>query len=318
MSTGRVDCAVVIVTYNSESCIGGLLDCLPDAAPGLSLRVVVVDNDSSDPTVDIVAKYSDVTCIRAGRNHGYAAGINIGRAHSGEYSALLVLNPDVLLETGSITRMFDALKDPAIGIIVPLVLEESGRVSPSLRREPTVMRSLGDCFFGQRFRSRPGWLSETVWDPRAYERRHAVDWAEGSVMMIDSECDKQIGPWDERFFLYSEETDYAARGRSHGFRIEYLPTARVLHSGGGSGVSDELLALLAVNRIRYAEKWRHWPKVFRGTVVLRELLRAYHRSHRIALRILVKRSRWADLTLRLQGPVTETGPYRLRGSDTAD
>lgn len=125
-------------------------------------------------------------------------------------------------------------------------------------------------------------------------------------MMIASECDKQVGPWDERFFLYSEEIDYATRARGHGFKIEYLPTARVLHSGGGSGTSDELDALLAVNRIRYAEKWDHWPRVFRGIVIFHELMRAYRRKHRITLRILLQRSSWSDLILKLQG--SGTGP----------
>jgi GT2 family glycosyltransferase len=306
MPLGRVDCAVVIVTYNSDSYIDGLLDCLGGAAPGLSLRIVVVDNGSSDATVDIVLQRSNVICVRAPHNGGYAAGINIGRVHAGDYSALLVLNPDVLLEAGSVRWMFDAVQGPGIGIVVPMLMDRSGRISPSLRREPTVMRSLGDCFFGRRFRSRPGWLSGTVWDPKAYDRRLTIDWAEGSVMMIASECDKQVGPWDERFFLYSEETDYAARGRSHGFRIEYLPTARAQHAGGGSGTSDELDALVAVNRIRYAEKWGCWPKVFRGTVVLHELLRVYNRRHRMVLGILLRRSKWSDIILRLQESGTET------------
>lgn len=304
ISSRRVDCGVVIVTYNSDSCIGGLLDCLADAALGLSLRIVVVDNGSSDATVDIVLQRNNVICIKAASNRGYAAGINIGRVHAAHYSALLILNPDVSLEAGSIRKMFDALQAPGVGIVVPMLMDRSGRVSPSLRREPTVIRSLGDCFFGQRFRSRPDWLSGTIWNPKAYERRRTADWAEGSVMMIASECDKLVGPWDERFFLYSEETDYAARARGHGFRIEYLPTALAQHTGGGSGTSDELDALVAVSRIRYAEKWDCWPKVFRGTVVLHELLRVYHRRHRMTLRVVLRRSRWSEIILRLQEPGT--------------
>jgi GT2 family glycosyltransferase len=305
MFPGRVDCAVVIVTYNSDSYIAGLIDCLADAAPGLSLRIVVVDNGSTDNTVDIVAERSDVICVKARHNDGYAAGINIGRKHADDYSALLVLNPDVWLEAGSVTQMFNALQSPGIGAVVPRLMDRDGRTFPSLRREPTIMRSLGDCFFGQRFRSRPGWSSETVWDPRVYERGHAIDWATGAVMMIASACDQLVGPWDERFFLYSEEIDYAARVRSHGFRIEYLPTARAQHTGGGSGTSDELTALLAVNKIRYAEIWGRRPKVLWGTVVLHELLRAYRRRHRIALRILLRRSRWPEIALRLQGSDTD-------------
>jgi GT2 family glycosyltransferase len=152
----RVDCAVVIVTYNSDVYIGELLACLTDAAPGLSLRVVVVDNGSTDATVDTVARRSGVTCVKARRNDGYAAGINIGRMHAGDYSALLVLNPDLLLEAGSVTQMYNALQAPGIGIVVPMLMDQLGNVLPSIRREPTVMRALGDCLFGQHLRARPG------------------------------------------------------------------------------------------------------------------------------------------------------------------
>jgi N-acetylglucosaminyl-diphospho-decaprenol L-rhamnosyltransferase len=123
--------------------------------------------------------------------------------------------------------------------------------------------------------------------------------------MISSECDQRVGLWDERFFLYSEETDFAARARSLGFRIKYVPGARAKHTGGGSGISDELMTLLTVNRVRYAEIWTHRPKLFWATVLLHELLRAYSRRHRMTLRVLVQRSKWADITLRLKGLGTD-------------
>src|SRR5580693_1481698 len=91
---GRVDCAVVIVTYNSAGDIARALDSLPAAAAGLTVRTVVVDNGSTDATVRLARARTDVSCVESGANLGYAGGINVGREHAGDYSALLVLNPD--------------------------------------------------------------------------------------------------------------------------------------------------------------------------------------------------------------------------------
>ena len=93
----RVDCAVVIVTYNSARDIACVFPRLL-AAAGLTLRTIVVDNGSADATIDLVRRRTDVRCIEVGANLGYAGGINIGRRHACRYSALLVLNPDLVLE----------------------------------------------------------------------------------------------------------------------------------------------------------------------------------------------------------------------------
>ena len=302
-----VDCAVVVVTYNSARDVVGLLESLPAAAGDLTLRTVVVDNGSSDATVDLVRAFSGVTCVETGLNLGYAGGINVGREHAGDYAALLVLNPDVVLEPGALRELAGGLEDPRVGIVAPMLLDSSGRRYPSLRRDPTLRRAIGDGLLGGRIGRRPGWLSELVRDEAPYRRRHAVDWAVGAALLISAACDRAVGDWDERFFLYSEETDYGARARSAGFRVEYLPTARARHRGGGSGQSSTLLALNAVSRVRYMEKRRQWPRAYRAAVVLHELLRSADSGHRTALRFVLRRSSWPALLAGLQAPPAAGG-----------
>jgi N-acetylglucosaminyl-diphospho-decaprenol L-rhamnosyltransferase len=307
----QVDCAVVVVTYNSARDVVGLLESLPAAAGDLTLRTVVVDNGSTDATVDLVRAFPGVRCVETGTNLGYAGGINVGREHAGDYAALLVLNPDVVLEPGALREMTDALDDPGVGIVAPMLLDSSGRRYPSLRRDPTLRRAIGDGLLGGRIGGRPGWLSEMVRDEAPYGRRHAVDWAVGAALLISAACDRAVGQWDERFFLYSEETDYGARARAAGFRAEYLPTARVRHRGGGSGQSSALLALNAVNRIRYMEKRRRLPRAYRAAVILHELLRCADSGHRTALRFVLRRSSWPALLAGLQDPTArKSAPAR--------
>ena len=316
---GPVDCAVVIVTYNSARDIVGLLESLPAAAAGLTLRTVVVDNGSTDATVDLVRAFPGVSCVETGTNLGYASGINVGREHAGDYAALLVLNPDTVLEPGALGEMFSALDDPRVGIVAPMLLDVGGRRYPSLRRDPSLARAIGDGLLGGRIGRRPGWLSEIVRDETPYRRRHFVDWATGAALLISASCDRAVGRWDERFFLYSEETDYGARARAAGFRVEYRPAARARHSGGGSGQSSALLALNAVNRIRYMEKRRRLPRAYRAAVILHELLRSADSGHRTALRVVLRRSSWPALVAGLQVQrAGQSGPARdARGGPAA-
>jgi GT2 family glycosyltransferase len=304
---GRVDCAVVVVTYNSARDVIALLDSLPAAAAGLTLRTVVVDNGSADATVDLVGRRADVRCIEAGANLGYAGGINVGRRHAGEYSALLVVNPDVVLEPGAIREMAAVLGDPAIGIAAPMLLGADGRRYPSLRRWLTLRRAIGDGLLGHHLPGRPGWLSEIIRDEESYSRRHPVAWAGGAALLISAACDDAVGPWDEGYFLYSEETDYATRAAAAGFRMEYVPAARASHRGGGSGQSPELVALMAVSRLRYVaqHRGRLWP--YRAVQIITELLRSGDPGHRAALTAILRRSTWPELALRLQNPPPAPG-----------
>jgi N-acetylglucosaminyl-diphospho-decaprenol L-rhamnosyltransferase len=290
-----VDCAVVIVTYNSADEVGGLLDSLPPAADGLRLRVVVVDNDSGDDTATVVAARPWVTFVPSGGNLGYAGGINVGRRQVGPARSVAVLNPDLRLEPGSLRRLFDAARLPGAGAAVPRMLDGNGALSPSLRREPTVPRALGDALLGARWPGRPGWLSEMVWARAPYDRPGAVDWATGAALLVTTEADTAVGAWDdERFFLYSEETDYCRRLRQAGFAIRYVPEAVVRHRGGASGSGPALVALNEVNRVRYFRKY-HGPlasAAFHTVVVLSEVMRIHRPANRRALRaVLSRRSR---------------------------
>jgi GT2 family glycosyltransferase len=290
-----VDCVIIIVAYNSARDITALLDSVLAAATGLTRRIIVVDNGSADDTVERARAHPEVICVETGANLGYAGGINVGRRHAGPCGALGVLNPDLILEPGALHAMFKALEDPAVGMAVPMILDFEGHREPSLRREPTLASEVGDALFGNHFKRRPGWMSDVVRDEREYGYSHAVDWASGAAMLVSAACDRAVGAWDERFFLYMEEVDYSARVRAAGLRVEYVPQARVRHRGAGSGQSSKLLALMAVNRIRYFEKYDRSNRTLRGLMLLNQFLRAASPGHRAALLAVLRRSSWEPL-----------------------
>ncbi|MFF9840006.1 glycosyltransferase family 2 protein [Streptomyces sp. NPDC013740] len=283
-SSGPV--AVVVVTWNSADVLPGFLDSLPAGMAGLDWRLVVADNDSADDTVAVVRKHApEATVVQTGRNGGYAFGINAAlraaSAWEGGFGAVLICNPDVRMDEGCAARLLAglgaALPDGGrVGVAVPLLYEEDGRLVHSLRRKSSVTRALGEAVLGNRRAGRfPRW-SELVTAPSAYAGRTVADWATGALLALSRECVDACGPWDESFFLYSEETEYCLRARDLGLRTCLEPAARAVHLGGDSRVSPRLWSLLVVNRVRLYRRRHGLPATvaFRSAVLLRELSRA--------------------------------------------
>lgn len=307
---GPADVAVLVVTYQSARHIDELLGSLRGEALNHRIRVIVADNSSSDATLDVVARHQDVRAVPTGGNLGYSAGLNVAARAAGVADALLILNPDARVAEGCIAALRSRMKSSRAGVVVPRILDEDGATYVSIRREPTLLRALGDAAFGSRWATRPGSLSEIEGRPEAYESAHPIDWATGAALLVDRGAATAVGEWDERFFLYSEETDYLRRVRDAGYTVWYEPEAVVEHSQGGSGSSAQLDALMTVNRIRYMAKYHSSARanLFHGAVVLHEAARSSQPSHRVALRAVLSPASWAALPRAKPDPVvTEVG-----------
>jgi GT2 family glycosyltransferase len=251
--SGTTRIAIVIVTYNSADVLRGCLDSLPVGAQGVRLSAVVVaDNASKDDSVEIAAGTAGVRSVQLGRNAGYAAAVNAGIAalDLAELDAVFVINPDCRLRPGSLRGLADVLRQPGRGIAVPRLINPDGSLQPSLRRTPTVRRALAEAVIGGELAGRIGTLGELVTDPREYDRPGAAAWATGAAMLISARCAREVGPWDESFLLYSEETEFALRAADRGWTLWYEPSAVVEHIGGDSGTNPALAALLTVNKVR--------------------------------------------------------------------
>jgi N-acetylglucosaminyl-diphospho-decaprenol L-rhamnosyltransferase len=264
------------VTFNSSEHLDELLTSLDRALGDLRARVVFVDNDSTDDTVSRLRNHGPAEVVALPDNRGYAAAINVGLERTRETPTVLVLNADLAIGCGSIRTLVAASREPGVGIVVPQIRTPDGDIFWSLHREPTVGRALGTAVMGGRFAGRFPRLSETVSDDSSYLERRDVDWATGAAMLVTRECLDATGPWDESFFLYSEETDFAERARKGGFRVLYEPAAVVTHTGGDAITSPRLRSMLVLNRLRYYGR-RHGPLqswAFYGAMLWNELTRA--------------------------------------------
>jgi N-acetylglucosaminyl-diphospho-decaprenol L-rhamnosyltransferase len=307
--TTKVDVAVVVVTYNSEPLLADLFASLDEGLGGASWQLVVVDNASADDTVATARRLNAAaTVVETGRNAGYAAGINAGVAGAPAHGAVLVLNPDVRLRPGCVPELLRALALAGTGIAVPRLVDGDGRLIHTMRREPSVLRTLGDAVLGARRAGLIPVLGEVVTDPRRYTEPAVVDWAEGSTVLVSAQAWQLCGPWDESFFLYSEETDFALRVRDRGLVTRYVPTAEAIHLEGDSRESPGLWCLLNLNRVRLFRR-RHGRLrtiAYWAALCLREGTRAVQgrATSRAALRALLSPRRLREVP----------GPHSVRTS----
>ncbi len=244
----RVD--AVIVAYNSARTLRA---CVEPLAAIDGVRLVVVDNCSPDDTAAPLAGL-DAELVRAPRNGGFAAGCNLGIAR-GAAPYVLLLNPDARMSPDALHTLV-AVLDANLGTAIagPLIVEDNGTHAASQRRFPRPLSTFAQALFLHRLWPRATWTDELVRDPAAYRRPGTPDWVSGACMLIRREALEQVGGMDEDFFLYCEDMDVCARVRDAGWDVRFEPRAVVHHEGGASRPREELLAMLARNRVLYARK----------------------------------------------------------------
>jgi GT2 family glycosyltransferase len=298
MSLSDQTVAVVVVTYNSERLLDDLLNSLDDGLKGVAWHLTVADNASSDSTVPTLRRLAPAaTIIEMGRNAGYAAGINAAVIAALPHSAILILNPDVRLMPGCVAELLSVIRQ-GTGIVVPQLRDRHSELIESLRREPTVLRAWGDALLGARRAGRHPAIGEVVTDRRLYEREAVTDWAEGSTLLVSRECWQRCAPWDESFFLYSEETDFALRARDNGLVTRYIPSAQAVHLEGDSAKAPGLWALVILNKVRLFRRrnGRIRTSAYWCALVSREASRAVlgRETSRAAVKALVSPKRFRE------------------------
>jgi GT2 family glycosyltransferase len=287
-----VDLAVVIVSANDGRWLPPCLSSVLARAGDIDLELIVVDNASTDGTRELVQDRFPQVRVVSSPNRGFAYGNNRGLEHTTARYVLL-LNPDTEILQGTLRELIDTLDaDPRIGLAGVRQVDAEGAPLPTIRRFPSATRALGEALASERWPLHPSWAGERVLDPRTYARAHECDWVSGSFMLVRREALLGAGLLDERFFLYSEETDLCLRIRRAGWRIHHLPLMTIRHHAGKAGARPALVAQDALSRKLYARK--HLPPAQRGlfltAVALRHALRAAGargEGARLALRTLL-------------------------------
>jgi N-acetylglucosaminyl-diphospho-decaprenol L-rhamnosyltransferase len=240
----------VVVSYNNR-------EHLQENVARLSslewVRAVVVDNHSTDGTADTVA-HLPARVIRRDENAGFATACNEGMA-VGAAPYVLFLNPDARIPEEALRTLVGALeRDERVGAVAPRIEYPDGGLAHSLRRFPSLGATYAQALFLHRVFPRAAWTTEIVKDDGAYAAPQSPDWVSGACILVRRSAMERIGGWDERFFLYCEDTDLCRRLRAAGLDIRFEPRAVALHLEGASSDRSLTLRLLAESRLRYAAK----------------------------------------------------------------
>ncbi len=231
------DISVCIVTLNARDYLRDCLDSIESSASNLKVEVIVVDNHSSDGTLEMLEKEFDwVKVIKNEANEGFARPTNKAlRLAKGRY--YLLLNPDTLVLDDALQVLSNFLEaHPEIGVCGPKALNRDGTMQKACRRGVSRPWAVFTYFSGlstifPHSKLLGGYLLNYI-DEDAI---HEVDGVSGSCMLIRREVTEAIGFLDERYFAYQEDADFCFRAKKAGWKVYYCPEAKITHFGGLGG-----------------------------------------------------------------------------------
>ena len=225
--------SIIIVTYNSERTVGTLLESIKKNVKEGSYEVIVVDNHSTDGTINLVKTQPHITLVEEPTNTGFAAACHRGVEKStGGY--LLFLNPDTCFIEDSITPLIPMFSDDRVGVVGVRQKNEDGTHQPSARRFPTITSQLLIFFKLHRlFPNLPSlkWYFYYDFD---YEAESEVDQVMGAFFFTTKKLWDALGGFDRRFFIWYEEVDYCFQAKQRGYKTLYTPRTTIIHVSGHS------------------------------------------------------------------------------------
>jgi N-acetylglucosaminyl-diphospho-decaprenol L-rhamnosyltransferase len=314
------DLAIITVSTNEAQWLRPCLSTVFSHVGDISADVVVVDNDSSDGTADVVStEFPDARVVWS-RNHGFSHANNRGlMTCNARY--VLFLNPDTEILEGTfaeLVRMMDTR--PKLGLIGVRQINADGNLDTTIRRFPSAVRALGDALSAERLPHRPSWLGEREVDLAAYDREVECDWTTGSFMLVRREAIESAGYLDERYFMYSDETDFCRRIKTAGWEVRHVPRMTILHHDGKAGIKPSIVSLDAHTRVMYARKFFSPPHrvAYFAAVMLKLLLRSVYAGQGETGRLKRAANRRSIATLLGRAPVPHAAKTCSVSVETAD
>jgi len=299
---------VVIVNWNAGA---QLAECVASFAAirddGVAVRVTVIDNASTDGSADHLVALPSVplTVTRNTENRGFGAACNQGAAGSHD-EFLLFLNPDTRLMPGSLIGPATYLREhEAVGLVGVQLLDESRKVARNTARAPGAAAMLGQSIGLDR-------LMPSVFPPLfnsdwAHDETRVVDQVMGAFFFLRRSVFEALGGFDERFFVYFEDLDFAVRARAHGWSSVYLATASAFHRGQGTTATATARRTLYFCRSRMLYAGKHFGRggalaVTIATLAFEPIVRIVMRPASAASTLRAFAALWGELPAILRAP----------------
>ncbi len=262
---------VQIVNWNARESLRTALRSLLAHPPQFEYEILVLDNASSDGSVQMLEKeFPEVKLMVSERNLGFSKGHNLAaRAAQGKY--LFILNPDTEVLPGALDALIAyAEQHPEVGIIGPKILNPDGSLQYSCRRFPNPAAALfRNTPLGKLFPNNPytrDYLM-TDWDHNSIRE---VDWVSGAALLVRREVFERLGGFDEQFFMYCEDTDLCYRAWQAGYKVVYFPESKIKHAIGRSTDQVANRMIVTFHKSMYLFYKKHYAR--RTFVLLRPLV----------------------------------------------
>jgi len=222
----------IIVTHHQtlgllDLCLKSINDTIGSA---IKYEILVVDSESQEQTKQFIKeRYGVVKFISFKQNVGYSKLVNSGlKKTKGRY--ILILNADIIVLDEAVKKMVNYFREhPETGIVAPQLLDFTNNIQFSCFSFPTFEAILARrTFWGKTKRGKRA-LNKFALEESNLSQAKKVDWVQGSAMMVSKKAIDKIGLLDERFFMYFEDTDWCRRFWHNGYKVIYLPTAKMAH-----------------------------------------------------------------------------------------
>ena len=233
--------SIIIVNHNTSQLLFQCLNSLVSTTQNIEKEIIVVDNFSKDDSVNMVReKFPQLKLIENKKNYGFAFANNqaVGIANS---NLILLLNSDTIILENTIQKTIDFIEqDKDAHIVGCKLLNSDFSLQNSCRSFPTLWNIFTESFFLYKLFPKTklfGKYHMTYFD---YNSVLKVDVVKGAFMLIKKNVIEQIGLFDGKFFMYSEETDFCYRANKNNFNTIFFPDASIVHIGGGSIQSNQI------------------------------------------------------------------------------
>lgn len=255
-----MDLSISIVNWNTGALLRSCLESVFATARNPGVEVVVVDNGSTDGSPALVERaFPDVTLIRNATNQGFARANNQAiQASSGRY--ILLLNSDAVLLPDAARTLVEFLDShPDAGAAGGILLNPDGSFQSSYMDFPSV---LGETLL---LTGLSRWLLPATFPSHGEDeswKARPVDWVSGAFLMVRREALDAVGMLDDDYFMYTEEVDWCYRMWRHDWAVYTVPSARVIHHGGGTSrrVPERKRAQLYQSKRLFMRKHYGWPR----------------------------------------------------------
>jgi len=222
--------SIIITHHKTPELLYLCIKSIKENIKNIKYEIIVVDSEANSQTKDFIKeKWEDINFIQFKKNPGYSKIVNKGiKKAIGNY--ILIINADIIVLENSIPEMLKFMKEnPSVGMVGPQLLDFTNNIQVSCFSNPSLKTILvRRTFLGKTKQGKQVIKEFTMsdWDKKTIKE---VDWIQGSAIMIRKEALKKIGLLDERFFMYFEDADWCRRFWKEGYKVIYLPSAKMAH-----------------------------------------------------------------------------------------